>query len=718
MFLFYSLLTRAQAYLTAEQIDFLAEAYLFAADAHETQIRSTGEAYITHPMAVACILADMHMDAEMLAAAIMHDVVEDTAVSLEDIEEIFGSKVAKLVDGVTKLTTLQHMGKAKLQAESFRKMVLAMSSDIRVILIKLADRLHNMRTLSTLRQEKRHRIGKETLEIYAPIANRLGMYALKNQLEDLAFEAMFPLRSRVLREYVRAATGNRKRILEKILHFLQEKMAENGISPERVQGRQKRLYSIFRKMRYKGLPFSEIMDVYAFRILADDDQDCYRILGLVHSIFKPVPGRFKDYIAIPKANGYQSLHTTLFGPHGVPIEIQIRTQKMHAVAENGIAAHWLYKDEYYRSATEVKTREWLQKLLDMQSKTRDSFEFVENVKIDLFPDEVYVFTPKGEIMELPARATVLDFAYAVHTEIGNHCTAAKVNRRLVPFNHLLSNGDHVEIITSKHASPSPTWLNYVETGKAKTAIKHHLKEQREAETVNLGQKLLRFGLSELGLFWEDISALEQQHVLTILGYENERALFKAIGLGELTGSGAALTIFNTKQAKWQQAAEAVDNTIRISGAEQGEIRYCQHCWPLPGDDISGLLQKGGVLEVHTTTCKVLKNASNAADTPPEILPLSWANKIMGVFAVKLRLDMQNITGGLAKVTRILADMQVNIKDFSLMQVEQMHAVLDMVIEVESRKHLAQILRRLRRLPVVMRLKSLRQEENIPVEQNL
>ena len=457
------------------QIELVAQAFMLSADAHETQYRSSGEPYIIHPVAVACILADMQMDQESIMAALLHDVLEDTDVTRAALVRQFGEKVALLVEGVTKLSKIQFRTRAEAQAENFRKMMLAMVEDIRVILIKMADRLHNMKTLGALPPAKRRRIARETMEIYAPIANRLGMNSFKVAFQDLSFEAMYPMRYRVLSQSVRAATGNRRKLMTRIYRTLVETLEAEGIPATRIHGREKRLFSIFNKMRNKGLTFAEVMDVYGFRVMGETVTYCYRILGMVHAIFKPVPGRFKDYIAIPKANGYQSLHTTLFGPHGVPIEIQIRTREMENTAENGIASHWLYKAKGYASTTEIRTREWLQSLLDMQLRSGNSLEFIENVKIDLFPDEVYVFTPKGDIMQLPRGATPVDFAYAVHTEVGNHCMATRVNRRPAPLSYQLVNGQTVEIVRASRAQPNPAWLIFVVTGKAKGAIRHYLK---------------------------------------------------------------------------------------------------------------------------------------------------------------------------------------------------------------------------------------------------
>ncbi|NLC09751.1 MAG: RelA/SpoT family protein, partial [Gammaproteobacteria bacterium] len=481
-------------YLEPGQVNLVRRAYYYAEQAHDGQLRSSGEHYVTHPLAVATILADMHMDHQSLMAAMLHDVIEDTGIPKEALVGQFGESVANLVDGVSKLTQMKFGTKAEAQAENFQKMAMAMARDIRVILVKLADRLHNMRTLGALNAEKRRRIAKETLEIYAPIANRLGMNSIYAEFEDLGFKAMYPMRAERIASAVKAARGNRKEIVNKIEESIVNCLTREGM-PGEVSGREKHLYSIYRKMRDKRKSFNEIMDVYAFRIVVDKADTCYRVLGAVHSLYKPIPGRFKDYIAIPKANGYQSLHTTLFGMHGVPIEIQIRTREMEELANKGIAAHWLYKsDGEEKRNNHARARQWVQGLLELQKNAGNSLEFIENVKIDLFPDEVYVFSPKGRILELPKGATPVDFAYAIHTDVGSSCMACRVNRRMAPLSQPLESGATVEIITSPTARPSPSWLNFVVTGKARTHIRHALKQQQREESVTLGARLLEKAL--------------------------------------------------------------------------------------------------------------------------------------------------------------------------------------------------------------------------------
>ena len=499
-------LRRKLDYLPKSQIDEIQKAFLVAFDAHKGQTRRTGEPYITHPVEVACILASIQMDSETLMAALLHDVVEDTPVTKEQLIDKFTEQVAELVDGVTKLTQIEFISRAEAQAENFRKMVLAMAKDIRVIIVKLADRLHNMRTLGAMPSHKQHRIAKETLDIFAPIAKRLGMRDFSVELEELGFGAMHPLRYRILGEAVRKARGNRKKVLTMIEKTLKEGIKNSKLPNCTIVGREKHLYSIYRKMVKKNVQFNEIMDVYAFRIIVDDVDCCYRVLGVIHSLFKPVPERFKDYIAIPKANGYQSLHTTLFGPYGLPIEVQIRTKEMDRIASSGIAAHWLYKsDDVAADRSKTRAKKWVQNLLELQSSTGNSLEFIESVKVDLFPDEVYVFTPKGTILELPTGATAIDFAYAVHTDIGNSCVAVKIDRQLAPLSMRLANGQTLEVITAPGGRPNPAWLDFVTTSKARSSIRHFLKNRKRAESVALGRQLLKKALSTYAIAMKKVN---------------------------------------------------------------------------------------------------------------------------------------------------------------------------------------------------------------------
>jgi len=595
-----TLADRLSTYLGPDQVNLVRRAYFYAEQAHDGQRRRSGEAYVTHPLAVANILADMHMDHQSLMAAMLHDVIEDTGIPKEALIAQFGETVAELVDGVSKLTQMNFETKAEAQAENFQKMAMAMARDIRVILVKLADRLHNMRTLEVLAGEKRRRIAKETLEIYAPIANRLGMHSMRVEFEDLGFKAMHPMRSERIRAAVRRARGNRNEIVEKIEQSLIHCLEREGLEGE-VMGREKHLFSIYKKMRGKRKAFNEIMDVYAFRIVVDKADTCYRVLGAVHSLYKPLPGRFKDYIAIPKANGYQSLHTTLFGMHGVPIEIQIRTREMEEMANNGIAAHWLYKSNEGEptKGTHARARQWVKGVLELQQRAGNSLEFIESVKIDLFPDEVYVFTPKGSIMELPKGSTAVDFAYAVHTDVGNTCIACRVNRRLAPLSQALESGSTVEIVTAPGARPNPAWLNFVVTGKARTHIRHALKLQRRSESINLGERLLNKVLTG---FETSLDAISPERIRVVLGEYNKDViedLLEDIGLG----NRMAYVIARRLLASDGEQAPTAEGPLAIRGTEGLVLNYAKCCTPIPGDPIVGHLSAGKGMVVHLDTCR-------------------------------------------------------------------------------------------------------------------
>lgn len=704
MFLFQKLLSKCQKYLTPDCCERIARAFLFAADAHEIQFRSSGEPYITHPVAVACILADMRMDEESLQAALMHDIVEDTLIPMEQIVQNFGPKIAELVDGVTKLTQIDAQTKAQEQAENFRKMMLAVIEDIRVIIVKMADRLHNMQTLGSLTPEKRRRKAQETLEIYAPIANRLGMNVFKNAFEDLGFQILYPMRYRVLKACVEKARGNRKRLLEKIQHKLQEGLMEAGITHPKIWGREKRLYSIFKKMRYKRLSFSEIMDVYGFRIIVKDKTSCYLALGAAHSLFMPVPGRFKDYVAIPKANGYQSLHTTLFGPYGVPIEIQIRSDDMERTAKNGIAAHWLYKDKGYVSTNENQTRMWLQQVLDMQMHSENSLEFIENMKVDLYPDEVYVFTPSGEIMAMPKGATAIDFAYAVHTELGNHCLAVKINRRMAPLSQVLQSGQTVEIVTSPTARPNPSWLNMVMTGKAIGAIRHYLKNQQQEEAIELGQRLLSYSLSEFDIDLKKVSQKKVRMLLDALDCDRIDNLYTSIGLGERASAVVASQLAELLDTRQDQVRVKGPDAfaLSITGSEGMNIMYPACCAPIPGDDVRGVVKKGKGVEVHRVECAALLEV-DCEKNPDAIVTIGWSDQITGYYRAKLRVEMKNIKGSIASIASAMSDEDGNIQQFHVDEVENTYGILSVGVDVRNRAHLARLLRRVRNLPAVMKV---------------
>lgn len=689
-------------------VESIHKAYLLARDAHEGQFRYSGEPYITHPVAVASILAEMHLDVPTLQAALLHDVIEDTKVDKTTIAESFGQDVAELVDGVSKLTQIKFENKAEAQAENFRKMVLAMAKDIRVVIIKLVDRLHNMRTLGVLPEAKRKRIALETLEIHAPIANRLGMHSFRIEFEDLGFATLYPLRHRVLKQSVAKARGNRKEILTEIESTLQQALRRVGISAISIQGREKHLYSIYKKMLNKHIPFSEIMDVYAFRIIVSSRDSCYRVLGAMHSSFKPVPERFKDYIAIPKANGYQSLHTVLFGPYGVPIEIQIRTEEMDAMAESGIAAHWLYKSSTKNKArAHLRAQAWLQGLVDMQKGGDSSLEFIENVKIDLFPDEVYVFTPKGNILELPRGACPVDFAYAIHSDIGNTCVAAKINRRLAPLSSQLVSGQTVEIITTPEARPNPTWLNFVVTAKARSEIRQAVHKQKRGESIELGRRLLERALSTLSLRLEDISAQNLKHVLRESHFKTLEDLLESMGLGSQIPLAVARRLaFVVKDEVVEEEKEKQKATrllakqpLKIKGSEGLVVNFAKCCRPIPGDVIVGILTSGRGMVVHREQCKEVKHLHGT----PTCIYLTWQEKTPGEFYTEIVADVYNRRGVLAELAAAISFSSANIEDVRVKDKDGRYSEVNMLIAVRDRAHLAQVLRRIRGLEATIRV---------------
>jgi guanosine-3',5'-bis(diphosphate) 3'-pyrophosphohydrolase len=671
-------------------------AFHYAKAAHDGQMRKTGHPYITHPTAVAHILAGMRMDPQTLMAALLHDVIEDTGVGKKTLAAEFGADVAELVDGVSKLTTI-FKSRAEAQAENFQKMAMAMARDIRVILVKLADRLHNMRTLGALAWEKKQRIARETLDYYAPIASRLGMNELRMEFEDLAFQALYPMRAERIGRAVQAARGHRKALMEELATALEKCLASEGIEA-RVLGREKHLYSIYQKMRLKQKAFADIMDVFGFRIIVDRPDTCYRVLGAVHGLYKPLAGRFKDYIAIPKANGYQSLHTTLFGMHGVPIEIQIRTQQMEAVASNGIAGHWLYKSDE-NSPSQARAREWVKGLLELQQRAGNSLEFIENLKIDLFPDEVYVFTPKGRILELPQRASPVDFAYAVHTDIGNTCVACRVDRRLAPLSVQLQSGQTVEIITSEEARPNPDWLSFVVTGKARSSIRHALKHQKVAESRTLGRRLLNRSLANADT---NLSALPSQRisdVLDELGFDTLDDLLEDIGLGNRM---AYVVAQHLTQAGNAEAPLTVEHggPLAIRGTEGLVVAYGKCCYPLPGEPIVGHLSSGRGLVVHLEVCR---NLAELRDRNEAIIPVRWAAEVDGEYSVELRVEVEARKGVIAELAAEITDADANIEKINIAERNAHLSTVMIALLVQDRVHLARIMRRLRRLTPVIGL---------------
>jgi len=702
---------RLKEYLKPEDIEQVWTAYRFSAAAHEGQTRKSGDPYISHPVAVAGILADLHMDTPTLIAALLHDVVEDTGVTNQEVAEKFGKQVAELVDGLSKLDKIEFQSATQAQAENFRKMLLAMSQDVRVILVKLADRLHNMSTLDAMSPEKRRRIARETLEIYSPIANRLGLNSIYQELEDLSFKYLYPMRYRVISKAIKAARGNRKEVVGKIQETIKQRLDELHIEAD-VTGREKHLYSIYKKMTGKTITFSQIYDIYGFRIIVKDMPTCYLALGVLHGLYKPIPGKFKDYIAIPKANGYQSLHTTLFGPFGTPIEVQIRSMEMHKIAEAGVAAHWLYKTtDAHLTALQQQTHQWLQRLLEIQSESADSLEFLEHLKVDLFPDEVYVFTPKGNIMALPKGATAVDFAYAVHTDIGNRCVAVKINHELAPLRTELHNGDHVEIITAAHAHPNPAWLNYVVSGKARAHIRHFLKSMQSAESAHLGERMLNQAFRALHADPASIDDNRWQKLVRDYGARNKEEILTDIGLGKRLNVMVAhqlLVMGEEQERKSQLEKQRAKHgnrplgTITIRGSEGMAVQFAQCCRPIPGDPILGFINKDKGLVIHTHDCPAIRKFRL---DPDKWLDVEWDPETRRLFKVNLKLAVANQRGMLAQIAAGIADAGSNIDNVSMEDPDENAAYTNMLftVQVENRVHLADLMRRLRKIPDVARI---------------
>jgi RelA/SpoT family (p)ppGpp synthetase len=685
-------------YLKPADFSRLEEAYHFSDAAHHGQYRSSGEPYISHPVAVAEILSGWQLDAQTLIAALLHDVVEDTEVSKDDISSRFGKPVADLVDGVSKLDRIEFQSQLDAQAENFRKMLLAMARDVRVILIKLADRLHNMRTLEAVEPKKRRRVAKETLEIYAPIANRLGLDGLYRELQELGFEHIYPLRFRVLAKAVKAARGNRREVVNKILEAITKRLTEAGIEAT-ISGREKHIYSIYKKMIEKKLSFSEVLDIYGFRVIVKDVASCYLALGILHALFKPVPGKFKDYIAIPKVNGYQSLHTTLIGPYGMPVEVQLRTQAMNRIAEAGVASHWLYKSDAEINEVQQRTHKWLQSLLDIQNASGDPAEFLEHIKVDLFPDEVYVFTPKGKIMAMPRGATAVDFAYAVHTDIGDRCAAARINYELVPLRTELKNGDRVEIITAAHANPNPAWLSYVKTGKARSQIRHFLKTMQYEEAAALGERMLNQAVRALGAKSAEATPDRWERLVRDLGAKSRQEVVADIGLGKRLAAIVARKLLALAESS-QSASKAPAGSIVIHGSEGLAVQFARCCNPIPGDPIIGFMKKGQGLVVHTHDCPT---AAKSRGDPEKWLDVEWAPQTNKMFDVGIRVTVVNQRGVLAKVAAAIAEGGSNIDNVSMDEERSLYTTMHFTLQVANRLHLAQVLRALRRVREVVRI---------------
>ncbi len=685
----------ASAYLKPRDVEHVREAIEFSRAAHQGQTRQSGDPYISHPIAVARILTTLHLDVQAIIAALLHDVVEDTGTTTEQVAEKFGKPVANLVDGLSKLDRIQFETREDAQAENFRKMLMAMARDVRVILIKLADRLHNMRTLESMSHDKCERIARETMEIYAPIANRLGLNDIYRELQDLSFKHLNPNRFAVLSKALKVARGNRREVVSKILDAIRQRLAEANIQAD-VSGREKNIYSIYKKMQSKSLAFAEVLDIYGFRVLVNDFSSCYVALGVLHGLYNPIPGKFKDYIAIPKVNGYQSLHTTLFGPFSTPIEIQIRTHEMHKIAEAGVASHWLYKTGHISiSDLHKKTHQWLQELLESLSQSSDSAEFLEHLKVDLFPDEVYVFTPKGKILSLPRGATAVDFAYSVHTDIGNHCIAVKVNHELMPLRTELRNGDRVEIMTAPQAKPNPAWLGYVSTSKARSQIRHFLKTIQSGESAKFGERLLNQALHILGVKPQDVGKAHWNKLLKNTGVKTRQEIFADIGLGRRLNMVVARQLACLGEAA---PGEAAATAITIQGTEGMAVQFAKCCRPIPGDPVVGVLAGGQGLVVHTHDCPTLRRGR----VGEQWLDVVWDKNISRSFEVSLKLVVANQRGVLAKVAAAIAESESNIENVSFSS-EGEYTALHFTLGVSHRLHLANIMRKLRKIPEVVRI---------------
>jgi guanosine-3',5'-bis(diphosphate) 3'-pyrophosphohydrolase len=695
VYLFEGLKQKLEAYLPPDKVAETQRAFIVARDAHSGQMRSSGDPYITHPVAVAGILADMHLDHETLMAALLHDVIEDTHHSKEDLSKQFGETVGELVEGVSKLEKIHFSSTQEAQAENFRKMMMAMVQDIRVILIKLADRTHNMRTLGSLRPDKRRRIARETLEIYSPIAHRLGIHDIKNELEDLGFLAMYPMRYRALKTAVKQARGNRKEVVENTRKEVETRLKAVNINAI-VSGREKHLYSIYRKMKNKELMFNEVMDIYAFRVVVDSVDHCYRALGAMHGLYKPIESRFKDYIAIPRTNGYQSLHTSLIGPHGIPVEIQIRTQDMDHMADKGVAAHWVYKDNEDSNDTtaQVRARKWMQSLIELQQSASSSFEFIENVKTDLFPDEIYVFTPDGRIIELPLGATAVDFAYAVHTDVGNSCVGVKVERRAFSLSKPLENGQTIEIITSPRAKPNANWLNFVVSAKARSRIRHYLKTQRSEEAVVMGNRLLRHALGKVKL--DKLPQADIDRVVLETKHDSFAELLADIGLGNELSAIVARRLLgeNTKLSDKQ-------NKVAIRGTEGLLVSYSRCCHPIPNDAIVAVLSPGKGMTIHQNGCSNIRKLSK--EEPHRVLVMQWGEDVLGDFHASLRIELINHQGTLATLTNTVASCGSNIVGLQTEEKESNVYYIDIELTIKNRLQLANVMRKIRTMPEVQRV---------------
>ena len=702
------LVNRLADYLTPSELKKIREAYRFSDEMHLGQMRKSGEPYISHPIAVAEICAEWKLDAQAIMAALLHDVMEDQDVKKDELIERFGAPVAALVDGLSKLDKIEFQSQIEQQAENFRKMLLAMARDVRVILVKLADRLHNMRTLDAMSPDKRRRIARETLEVYVPIAHRLGLNNIYRELQDLSFSHMLPLRYRTLSKAIRAARGNRRELVSKILETVKQGLSNAGIEAG-VYGREKTLYGVYRKMRNKHLSFSQVLDVYGFRIVVNDFASCYVALGTLHSMFKPMPGKFKDYIAIPKLNGYQSLHTTLIGPYGTPVEFQIRTEEMHRVAESGVAAHWLYKNEDGQlTDLQQRTHAWLQSLLDIQYQTGDSAEFLEHVKVDLFPDSVYVFTPKSTIIALPRGATALDFAYTIHTDIGDHAVSARINHESAALKTELRNGDIVGIDVSDDARPTPNWLTFVRTGKARSAIRHHLRTIDREDAIELGRMLLEQSLAALELP-TILSPEVGERLIHETSAKSVSDLYAEIGVGKRMAMLVARHIHgllqgtDDKQSLPDDQAGAKIKPVVINGDEPASsVQLAPCCLPIPGDALTGHLRRDQTLSVHAAECEVAKRLRTKESG--RWIEVSWASEHARRFESRIRVLLQDEKGALARLAAEINECDSNIVHVGMDEGNSSPLIeLRFTVQVEDRVHLARLMRNVKRVKGVERI---------------
>ncbi len=698
-----ALSNKLATYLEPSQVKKIRRAYDFAEKRHSGQIRRSGEAYITHPIAVANILADMHMDHESMMAALLHDVIEDTAATKGQLSRRFGKTVSTLVDGVSKLTEIEFSSRAEQQAENFQKMTLAMARDIRVMLVKLADRLHNMRTLHVLEPDKRRRIARETLDIYAPIAQRLGMNDMRIEFEDLGFAALYPLRYERIQRALKATRGHRNELVAEIQSTIELQLQKDNI-PARVSGREKHLWSIYQKMKTKKRSFKDIMDVYAFRIVVENVDNCYRVLGVIHNLFKPVPGEFTDYIAIPKSNGYQSLHTVLLGLHGVAIEVQIRSEEMDTLANYGIASHWLYKTGLENAkGNHARANRWVKGLLEIQQQAGNSLEFIEHVKSDLFPDEVYVFTPKGKIIELPTGATAVDFAYTVHTQVGNTCVACEVNGKLASLSEPLQSGQRVRIISAPGAQPNPAWLNFVRTAKARSAVRHFLKHQQHEESVDLGKRLLDRALQSFGSSYKQLRKSQIRHLLKETGAPTFESVLQQIGLGNRVAFAVA-NVLMPEHKRLKTTPQSNDSPILVDGADGLVTSYARCCHPIPGDTIIGHISPGRGLVVHRDSCK---NIAEIRAKVEKCIPLEWSPLVNGEFAVEIRVEVTNERGIIAILATRITESNATIEQITVNERDPYTSVVNLILDIDNRVHLANIMRRVRGLKQVQKVNRVR-----------